>query len=86
MSFSDTYNQATIKVKIAESRSDISCESAMEDKRSRHERCRILPDTEPGETNANTKLPSKIARKSRVAPPVPRGLQNAAIATISKCR
>ena len=67
------------KQKTAEHRSNHSVESATEDKRSRHERCRIEVELQPSEASLHTPKKCRIASKAITFPQVPSGLQPATL-------
>lgn len=80
--FSDTFDQAQKKVKLAESRSDLSAESG-DDRQTRHTRCQIQPNDDEVTPIAHTNKKcsakqhdsSSLVQLALTTPPVPVGLQ-----------
>jgi len=87
---SDTYSEALSKRKSAETRSDLSAESATEDRQTRHERCQVAGE-EYAECSAKRSAKVKIppaavsAQPEPTVPAPPAGLQISSLSSQSKC-
>jgi len=81
----ENYSEALRKLKVAEFHSDLSAESASEDKGGRHERHERRHDIAQ-DNNCSQSARKKYLSVSSAAPVPPAGLQNASLLSQSKNR